>query len=131
MCQKNKSSESKVKFRKASNHCKRVLEGAKLAHANVTKDPIISQKLPSGAFLEIANSILNKVKSVVPPIFNSQEELSSPSDKVKFFAENFSKNSNLDDSGVSLAVFFLIGIHSMQGSTATTRHEVTRKRSTK
>ena len=106
MCQKNKSSESKVKFRKASNHCKRVLEGAKLAHANVTKDPIISQKLPSGAFLEIANSILNKVKSVVPPIFNSQEELSSPSDKVKFFAENFSKNSNLDDSGVSLAVFF-------------------------
>ena len=28
-------------------------------------------------------------------------------------------------------LFFLIGIHSMQGSTATRRHEVTRKRSTK
>ena len=27
--------------------------------------------------------------------------------------------------------FFLIGIHSMRGSTATTRHGVTRKRSTK
>ena len=28
-------------------------------------------------------------------------------------------------------LFFLIGIYSMQGSTATRRHEVTRKRSTK
>ena len=31
--QQNKSSESKVKFRQASNHCKRVLEAAKLAYA--------------------------------------------------------------------------------------------------
>ena len=27
------------------------------------------------------------------------------SDKVKLFAENFSKNSNLDDSGISLPIF--------------------------
>ena len=32
--QHNKSSESKVKFRQASNCCKRVLEAAKLAYAN-------------------------------------------------------------------------------------------------
>ena len=31
--------------------------------------------------------------------------LSSLSDKAKLFAENFSKNSNLDDSGISLLVF--------------------------
>ena len=31
--------------------------------------------------------------------------LSSLSDKVKLCAENFSKNSNLDDSGISLPVF--------------------------
>ena len=31
--------------------------------------------------------------------------MSSPSDKVKLFAENFSLNSNLDDSGISLPVF--------------------------
>ena len=31
--------------------------------------------------------------------------LSSASDKAKFFAENFSKNFNLDDSGISLPVF--------------------------
>ena len=31
--------------------------------------------------------------------------LSSASDKTKLFAKNFSKNSNLDDSGISLPVF--------------------------
>ena len=31
--------------------------------------------------------------------------LSSASDKAKLFAENFSRNSNLDDSGISLPVF--------------------------
>ena len=31
--------------------------------------------------------------------------LCSASDKVKLFAENFSKNSNLDDSGISLPLF--------------------------
>ena len=31
--------------------------------------------------------------------------LSSASDKAKLFAENFSMNSNLDDSGISLPVF--------------------------
>ena len=36
---------------------------------------------------------------------NGPEVLSSASDKAKLFAENFSKNSNLDDSGISLHVF--------------------------
>ena len=35
--QREKSSDSKVKFRQASNRCKRVLEAAKLAYANKTK----------------------------------------------------------------------------------------------
>ena len=39
------------------------------------------------------------------PVFNSLEVLSSASDKAKLFAENFSKNSILDDSGISLIVF--------------------------
>ena len=40
----NKSSESKVKFRQASNRCNRVLEAAKLAYATKTKEPITSKK---------------------------------------------------------------------------------------
>ena len=40
--QKDKSSESKGKYRQVSNHCKRVLEAAKLAYANKTKESIFS-----------------------------------------------------------------------------------------
>ena len=103
--QKDKSSDSKIKFRQAGNRCKTVLEAAKLADANKTKEPITSQKLGSRDFWRIANSVLNKGKSAIPPLFNGPEVLSSASDKAKLFPENFSKNSNLDDSGISLPVF--------------------------
>ena len=43
--QKDRSSQSKVKCRQASNHCKRVLEAAKLAYASKTKESITSKKL--------------------------------------------------------------------------------------
>ena len=105
MYKREKSSDSKVKFRQASNRCKRVLEAAKLAYANKTKESITSQKLGSRDFWRIANSVLNKGKSAIPPLFNGPEVLSSASDKAKLFAENFSLNSNLDDLGVSLPVF--------------------------
>ena len=103
--QREKSSDSKVKFRQASNCCKRVLEDAKLTYANKTKESITSQKLGSCDFWRIANSVLNEGKSAIPALFNGPEVLSSASDKAKFFAENFSLNSNLDDSGVSLPIF--------------------------
>ena len=96
--QQNKSSESKVKFRQASNRCKRVLEAAKLAYPTKTKESINSQKLGSRDFWRIANSVLNKGKSVIAPLFNGPEVLSTASDKAKLFAKNFSKNSNLDES---------------------------------
>ena len=92
--QREKSSDSKVKFRQASNCCKRVLEAAKLAYANKTKESITSQKLGSRDFWRIANSVLNKGKSAITPLFNRLEVLSSAS-----------LNPNLDDSGVSLPVF--------------------------
>ena len=69
--QKEKSSDSKVKFRQASNCWKRVLEAAKLAYADKTKQSITFQKFGSCDFWQIANSILNKGKSAIPPLFNS------------------------------------------------------------
>ena len=54
---------------------------------------------------QFANSILNNDKSALPALFNNLEWLSSAFGKVKLFAENFSNNSNLDDSGISLPVF--------------------------
>ena len=79
--QKNKSSESKVKFRQASNRCKRVFEAAKLAYANKIKESITSKKLGYQDFSQITNSVLNKGKSAIPPLFNSLEVLSFASDK--------------------------------------------------
>ena len=68
---------------------------------------LIKQKSPllPRNFWRIANSVLNKGKSAIPPLSNDSKVLSSASDKAKLFAENFSKNSNLDDSGISLPVF--------------------------
>ena len=105
MYQQNKSSESKVKLRQTSNHCKRVLEAAKLAYTTKAKASIYSQKLGSQDFCQIVNSVLNKGKSVTPPLFSGSKVLSSVSDKAKLFAKNFSKDSNLDDLGISLSVF--------------------------
>ena len=67
--QKDKSSESKVKFRQASNLCKMVLETAKLTYDNKTKEST-PQKLGSRELWQIANSVLNKGKSAIPPLFN-------------------------------------------------------------
>ena len=57
--QKDKSSDSKVNFRQASNRCKRVFEGDKLAYANQTKESITSQKLVT--FVELPIVLSRKV----------------------------------------------------------------------
>ena len=105
MHQQNKSSDSKVKFKQSSNRCKKVLEAAKIAYVTKIQKSITSQKLGSWDILRISNSVLNKSKSAISPLSNGPEVLSSASDKAKVFAKNFSKNSNLDDSGISLPVF--------------------------
>ena len=70
----------------------------------------LKQKIPSlprnlaletfGEFL-----VFSTGKSAIPPLFNAPEVLSSASDKAKLFAKNFSKISNLDESGISLPIF--------------------------
>ena len=97
---KNKPSESKTKLREAGNCYKRVLGAAKFEYAKKTKESITSQKLGCQDFWRIANSILNKVTSAIPPLFNS------PSCCL-LIKKNclLKKNSNLDDLGISLPVF--------------------------
>ena len=110
MYQQSKSSESKVKFGQANNRCRRIFEAAKLALKNVnygtkTKKFNTSQKLGTWDFQRIANSDLNEGKSTIPRLFNRQKVFSFAWDKAKLFTKNFSKNSNLDDSGISLPNF--------------------------
>ena len=71
----------------------------------IKQESIAFQKLGSRDFWQIANSLLNKGKCGIPPLFNGPEVLSSESDKAKLFAENVSMNSNLYDTGISLPVF--------------------------
>ena len=105
--QQNKPSESKAKFRQAINYCKSVLQAAKLIYSNKTKEFIYSQKLGPQDFWQIASSVLNKGKSAIPPLFNGQELLTSASDIAILFVKNFSsKDSNLDDWGISLLMLF-------------------------
>ena len=59
--QQNKSSESKVMLRQASNRCKRVLQTAKLAYTNKTKESITSQKLGSRDFWRLPIVFLTKI----------------------------------------------------------------------
>ena len=103
--QQDKSSESKLKFRQASNRCRWVLEAARLVYVNKTNKFITSQNFGSRDSWRIANSVLNRDKSAIPSLFSRLEVLSFASDKAKLLAKSVSKNSNLDDSCISLPVF--------------------------
>ena len=92
---------------KLSNLCERALETAKLAYANRTKGSINFEKPGSWDFRQTPDSILKKVKSAIPPLFNDPEVLSSASDEGKLFPETFFKNSYLNDQ-VSLYLFSLL-----------------------
>ena len=63
--------------------------------ANKTKESITFHGLGSHGLWRIANSVLNKGKSAISPLFNGPDVLSSASDKAILFPENFSKDSNL------------------------------------
>ena len=69
------------------------------------KTLITSQKRDSHDFWRIANNVLKKDKSAISLLINGPDMLSYASDKAKLFDENFSKNSNLDDSHISLHAF--------------------------
>ena len=53
----------------------------------------------------LINSVLNKGKIAILPLFNGSGALPSASDNAKLFTGNFSKTSNVDHSGISLPAF--------------------------
>ena len=55
--------------------------------------------------LVTSGELLIVFSTKVNPLFNGPEMLSSASDKAKLFAQKFSMNSNLGNSGISLPVF--------------------------
>ena len=89
--QQNKSSESKVKFRQASNCCKRVLKAVKLAYGNKTR----VHYFPERWLLELFT------------LFNRRKVLSSAYDKAKLFAKTSLRKLILT-TWVSLYLFSLL-----------------------
>ena len=59
--QQNKTSEYKVKFVKGSDCCKRVLEAAKLAYANMTKSLSLLRKVAPKTYSELLIVFSTKV----------------------------------------------------------------------
>ena len=69
------------------------------------KSPLLPRNLTLVTFGELPIVFSTKVNLLYLLLFNGPKVLSSASDKAKLFFENFSKNSNLDDSETSLPVF--------------------------
>ena len=103
--QREQSTASKRRFRQAANECKRVIESAKSQYVQRTQERIATQKIGSRDFWRIYNSISNKGKSTIPPLINGPEVLTTSKDKAEHFAQRFSRNSNLDDTGHPLPEF--------------------------
>ena len=55
----------------------------------IKKESITSQRLSTRNFWRIADSVFNKDKSAILPLFSGLEVLSSESDKVKLLDKNF------------------------------------------
>ena len=97
-----KVSESKVKFRQASNHCKRVLEAAKLANLIRRKSPSLLKNLALWTFGEFLIVFSTKVNLLYLLYSMAWRCCLLHLIRQKFFAKNLFKNSNLDGAGISL-----------------------------
>ena len=78
---------------------------AKQQYANSVAGSISTQRLGSRDFWRIANSVLNRNTSYIPPLFHGPEILTSPQDKANLFADNFVSNSTVNDEGHILHAF--------------------------
>ena len=67
------------------------------------KSSSLPRNLALGTFGELL--IVFSAKVIPQYLFNEPEVLPSTPDKTKLFAKNFSTNSSLDDSGISLPFF--------------------------
>ena len=102
--QKDKSSESKVKFSQASNRCKGFLKLPNLHMLIKQNSPSLPRNFAQD-FWQIANSVLTKVNLLCHLYSPVRRCCLLHLIKQNCFSENFSKNADLDDSGISLLVF--------------------------
>ena len=71
------TSKNKKLFGDSHNHCKRVLKDARSNYAETTRCYVASQFIESHDYWRICNSILNRGKFTIPPLFNDPEVLTT------------------------------------------------------
>ena len=71
-----------------------------LANKTRERKSITFQRLCFCDYWRTANSVINKGKSPICPMFSSSEGAPYAPDKAEVFAKIFSQNSNLDGSGI-------------------------------
>ena len=97
--QRCSSEDNKSLFTRARNDCKKIIEEAKRSYQNQVHDRLVSESVGSRDFWRIYRSFSNKGKSLIPPLFNGPEVLTSAASKAELLAKQFSCNSTLDDTG--------------------------------
>ena len=103
----NKSSESKVKFRQTIIIARGFLRLPNLHILIKQKSLSLPRNLTLRNFGKLPVVFSTQVNLCYTSLFNGVEGvLLSASDKANLFAKNFSKYSNLYDSGISLPVFY-------------------------
>ena len=111
-----------MKFSQSSNRFKILVEAAILPYAiNKTKVSIPFQKLGSHDSCRIVNSALTKVICYTSRGADGPEKLAFASDKAKLSPKTFSKNYNLDDSGIPLPPFPSKTNHKLHNNQVTAR----------
>ena len=94
----NATPENKKLFCDSCNHCRIVLKDARYNYAETTGRSVSSQLIVSLDFWRICNSVLNRGKSTIPPLFYGLDVLTIFTDKANLFASYFSCNSTLNGS---------------------------------
>ena len=97
--------EHRQLFRTARNKCQRILAEAKDNYAASIRQSILSQRLGSKDFWRIANNVMNRGTSSIPPLFNGPEVLTSSKDKANVLAERFAANSTIQEGEHTLPCF--------------------------
>ena len=102
---RDNSVENKRLFSASRRRCRNILRNAKNNYQQSVKTKISTQRLGSRDFWKIFNSISNKGKSAIPPLFDGLNVITSAKDKAELLARSFASNCSLPTSDHILPEF--------------------------
>ena len=101
----NRTDETEAEFKRARNHCKRILRNAQQSYAESIQARIGQETLGSKEFWRITNKVLGRGKAAIPTLIEGPTQVISSTDKANIFASKFAAHSTLNDLGYPLPDF--------------------------